>query len=321
MQSQVLPIYFNHASFASLRRQLSYFSFVRLGKERQSGTVTYVNDAVVELSDILHLKRRTAGDSSPGGAVSNVKAQAIDAKEASQEQYQQRTGLWHTNREGQQLKLDRTHERSSDVASAVLSGRMHACETNHDLDTKKYQQALSGATSKTMSPITLETKSRAGTTSNKLSSNKKGDSFKYKRERKAGHRIDRLLYMNTIVPFIHLPVRLFEAKCLQEGMLKGDCQQPTSTSVESRKACRVRKVSVNRSVSNSTDTEEIVYEVSGSKKARTSDGSSASEEKWQGGTTTASSLSESNCYSARPENDRNVSETVISALLALGTRR
>lgn len=276
---------------------------------------------MVELSDILHLKRRTAGDSSPGSAVSNVQAQSIDVKETNQEHYQQQTGQWHTNSEGQQIKLDRTHEQSRDVASAVLSGRMHACETNHDLDAKKYQQALRVVTSKPMSAIPMGTKSRAGTTPNKLSSNKKRDSFKYKLGRKAGHRIDRLLYINTIVPFIHLPVRLFEAKNLQKSILEGDCQQPTSSSVESRKACHTRKVSVNRSVSNSTDSEEIVYTMSGSKKARTSDNSSGSEEKWQYGTTSTSSQAESNFHSARPERDLNVSETVISALLALGTRR
>lgn len=272
---------------------------------------------MVELSDILHLKRRTAGDSSPGSAVSNVQAQSIDVKETNQEHYQQQTGQWHMNSEGQQIKLDRTHEQSRDVASAVLSGRMHACETNHDLDAKKYQQALRVVTSKPMSAIPMGTKSRAGT----LSSNKKRDSFKYKLGRKAGHRIDRLLYINTIVPFIHLPVRLFEAKNLQESMLEGDCQQPTSSSVESRKACRTRKVSVNRSVSNSTDSEEIVYKMNGSKKARTSGNSSGSEEKCQDGTTSTSSQTESNFHSARPERDLNVSETVISALLALGTRR
>ena len=70
LQTEVLPIYFNHASFASLRRQLSYFSFVRVGKSRQSG-VTYTNDAVINLSDIRKLKRRAVGE--PGKATAAIK--------------------------------------------------------------------------------------------------------------------------------------------------------------------------------------------------------------------------------------------------------
>jgi HSF-type DNA-binding len=57
VEANVLPRYFNHSSFASLRRQLNYFSFVRLGKGRQRES-TYINEHVVVLDDILHLKRR-----------------------------------------------------------------------------------------------------------------------------------------------------------------------------------------------------------------------------------------------------------------------
>jgi hypothetical protein len=60
VEAKVLQRYFNHSSFASLRRQLNYFSFVRLGKGRQRES-TYINEGVVELEDILHLKRRSAG--------------------------------------------------------------------------------------------------------------------------------------------------------------------------------------------------------------------------------------------------------------------
>jgi len=60
VESEVLPRYFNHASFASLRRQLNYFSFTRIGKGRQRGA-TYTNEAVYELNDILRLKRRSVG--------------------------------------------------------------------------------------------------------------------------------------------------------------------------------------------------------------------------------------------------------------------
>lgn len=58
VEANVLPRYFNHSSFASLRRQLNYFSFTRLGKGRQRGA-TYCNEAVIEIDDILRLKRRS----------------------------------------------------------------------------------------------------------------------------------------------------------------------------------------------------------------------------------------------------------------------
>ena len=59
VEATVLPKYFNHSSFASLRRQLNYFRFVRLGKGRQLES-TYVNDCVVDLDDVLTLKRRSS---------------------------------------------------------------------------------------------------------------------------------------------------------------------------------------------------------------------------------------------------------------------
>mmetsp|Transcript_13129 Transcript_13129/g.28498 ORF Transcript_13129/g.28498 Transcript_13129/m.28498 type:complete len:309 (-) Transcript_13129:360-1286(-) len=59
VETEILPKYFNHASFASLRRQLNYFHFVRVGKGRQRGA-TYRHDAVIVMDDILRLKRRSA---------------------------------------------------------------------------------------------------------------------------------------------------------------------------------------------------------------------------------------------------------------------
>jgi hypothetical protein len=60
VESEILPRYFNHSSFASLRRQLNYFSFSRIGKDNQHAT-TYFNDQVCELNDILSLRRRSVG--------------------------------------------------------------------------------------------------------------------------------------------------------------------------------------------------------------------------------------------------------------------
>ena len=85
VESDILPRYFNHSSFASLRRQLNYFSFTRIGKGRQRGA-TYCNEAVVELEDILRLKRRSSvgggssgsnRDSSP--STSSLPSVATDA--------------------------------------------------------------------------------------------------------------------------------------------------------------------------------------------------------------------------------------------------
>lgn len=76
IESEVLPRYFNHASFASLRRQLNYFCFTRIGKGRQRGA-TYCNEGVVELDDILSLKRRPAG----AAAVTSASSKATTKEE------------------------------------------------------------------------------------------------------------------------------------------------------------------------------------------------------------------------------------------------
>lgn len=60
MESEILPRYFNHSSFASLRRQLNYFSFSRIGKDSQQAA-TYLNQQVVDVHDILTLRRRSVG--------------------------------------------------------------------------------------------------------------------------------------------------------------------------------------------------------------------------------------------------------------------
>ena len=69
VEQKILPRYFNHNSFASLRRQLNYFCFTRLGKGRQKGAA-YCNEGVIVMEDILKLKRRlhavTAGADTTG---------------------------------------------------------------------------------------------------------------------------------------------------------------------------------------------------------------------------------------------------------------
>ena len=80
MEAEVLPRYFNHASFASLRRQLNYFCFTRVGKGRQRGA-TYCNEGVVELDDILNLKRRSSG-----GALSAASSSAPMSNNTNEDQ-------------------------------------------------------------------------------------------------------------------------------------------------------------------------------------------------------------------------------------------
>jgi len=71
VENEILPRYFNHSSFASLRRQLNYFSFTRIGKGRQKGA-TYCNEGVIEIEDILRLRRRSTTMSTVTGNVSSI---------------------------------------------------------------------------------------------------------------------------------------------------------------------------------------------------------------------------------------------------------
>jgi hypothetical protein len=79
VEKSVIPRYFNHSSFASLRRQLNYFNFERVGRGRQKGA-TYRNDGMVVLEDILRLKRRPnvnpgeSGEKGLDGAAVSVSA-------------------------------------------------------------------------------------------------------------------------------------------------------------------------------------------------------------------------------------------------------
>lgn len=263
-------------SFASFRRNLSYFSFVRLGRGRHSGAVTYINDAVYELVDILHLKRRAVG-CPPGGTVAVKSPTKVDAQGDQQEQAPQ-----HNQKRSRTQLL----QEPKDVASAVISGRMHACETNHDLD-KKYPPTETGllGSSKSLSAITLGTKSRRGLDC-KLSTKKKRRSSKYKRSRKGGPRVHRLLYANGIVPFIHLPLRLIKARTLTDGNEK---REGLSISAFAKKAGKA----ASSSDSDERRSKKARFDTSGS-----SEGGNASE----------------------ASTNKNSSASVVNALLALRSR-
>ena len=259
VQSEVLPVYFNHASFASLRRQLSYFSFVRMGKSRQSG-VTYTNDAVVDLSDILRLKRRaataTAGTAGQQGQTT-VPLQAGLAPVRSQQLQKRVRDQQETQplRQHQQIKQqEHLVNVSVDVAEAVLSGTLNAAKTNHNLDSNNGGGTPPTAKSPTSTPLghcrytvtsyadSSMSQSSDNDTSKDAASKKdcggnddnenngsaitedntkkmKSNSFNKRRHQKRASssivkhpiarkdraRFERMLSVNVIVPFIHLP--------------------------------------------------------------------------------------------------------------------
>lgn len=192
VQEEVLPIYFNHKSFASLRRQLSYFSFVRVGKS-SNGKVTYANDSVFELSDILKLKRRSAS--------SDKKAQDQQHKHQQKKNYQQET-----------QKLIATSS-AKDVASAVNSGMLNAAKANDKLDSmKKCQVPNPAVTSTNFGTSSTTHSSLSASSDNEGTSKKISTSYKkkrssslpkYKLRRKDRARLKKMLYYNRIVPFIH----------------------------------------------------------------------------------------------------------------------
>mmetsp|Transcript_11944 Transcript_11944/g.24479 ORF Transcript_11944/g.24479 Transcript_11944/m.24479 type:complete len:537 (+) Transcript_11944:117-1727(+) len=130
VQSEVLPTYFNHASFASLRRQLSYFSFVRVGKGRQGG-VTYTNESVYEMSDILKLKRRTTGGAASVPSITAATRAAGNNQQnttSKQDVKDQKEEIHQHHQDQEQVQ-----ETTQDVASAVNNGIFHAAKTNRDV--------------------------------------------------------------------------------------------------------------------------------------------------------------------------------------------
>ena len=227
VQSEILPIYFNHASFASLRRQLSYFSFVRVGKSRQSG-VTYTNDNVIELSDIRKLKRRAVGKVAQA-PTAVVKQQKKNNKSSSSRKLPTQKLALQRKLQAQQQKeqqQDQLSTTSADVASAVLSGKLHAANTNDrmekDNNTDTTERARHNTSSGTQSSIsqstTSSTTSNSGNSKRSSSKNSKVKKIKEVKKRKSlssfpkpslprkvRARCDKLLSINNIVPFIHLP--------------------------------------------------------------------------------------------------------------------
>jgi hypothetical protein len=195
LQEEILPIYFNHKSFASLRRQLSYFSFIRCGKASE-GKISYANDTVFELADILRLKRRSSSSSDKN--VSQEK-QLQEKKPADPQ----------LNTSTIQDKNHMLTSSANNVVSAVNSGMLHAAKSNDSVEAmKKCPEAVAS------------TDYRASTTPNSSLSNSSGNEAKkklYKKttsslplqkiklRKKDRARLKKMLRYNSIVPFVHLP--------------------------------------------------------------------------------------------------------------------
>lgn len=120
VEAEVLPRYFNHSSFASLRRQLNYFSFVRLGKGRQRES-TYVNADVVDLDDILSLKRRSAGGSDDKEAIERLKEELQSSFDAYQSKSKPLRRSSKRKRSSKSLRQKKTTRLAHTSASLVQS--------------------------------------------------------------------------------------------------------------------------------------------------------------------------------------------------------
>ena len=224
VEEEVLPIYFNHKSFASLRRQLSYFSFVRAGKSSR-GKVTYSNDAVFDIADILKLKRRSSS--------TEKKHQSQQHQRSSQKEHYQGNALMAP---------------SADVVSAVNSGMLNAAKANNKLESMKDcpQPAVTSAYCRTSSTThsSLSTSSdneratkKVANSNNNIKKKRSSSVQKYKLRRKDRARLKKMLYYNKIVPFIHfsMPANLVEVDTNSRG---GGTKRESGTGLDETKKKR-----------------------------------------------------------------------------------
>lgn len=182
-----------------MRRQLSYFSFIRISKGRQAHNAVYVNEAVVELRDLLHLKRKTADNNGASGVVSALGTQANPQK--------------------------RKQSASDHLALAVSSGKLHASEANNEVSTKEYaHDPLDSDGSKSVSSSLTLSKSRADRVKSSKKVNRRELLAKY--PRKTRRRVKKLLSLNGIVPFLNLAPP--STVCVQESISKDNCNQQTT---------------------------------------------------------------------------------------------
>ena len=195
LQEEVLPIYFNHKSFASLRRQLSYFSFIRCGKASE-GKISYINDTVFELADILKLKRRSSISSDKNAS----KEQQLQEKKPADPQLNTNTI---------QDKNNMLTSSANNVASAVNSGMLHAAKANDSVEAmKKCPEAVASTDYRTSTTPNSSLSNSSGNEAKKKLYKKTTSSLpiqKIKLRKKDRARLKKMLRYNSIVPFVHLP--------------------------------------------------------------------------------------------------------------------
>jgi len=195
LQEEILPIYFNHKSFASLRRQLSYFSFIRCGKASE-GKISYANDTVFELADILRLKRRSSSSSDKN--VSQEK-QLQEKKPADPQ----------LNTSTIQDKNHMLTSSANNVVSAVNSGMLHAAKSNDSVEAmKKCPEAVASTDYRTSTTPNSSLSNSSGNEAKKKLYKKTTSSLpiqKIKLRKKDRARLKKMLRYNSIVPFVHLP--------------------------------------------------------------------------------------------------------------------
>ena len=244
VQAEVLPVYFNHASFASLRRQLSYFSFVRVGKSRRSG-VTYTHDAVVDLADIRRLRRQASGPRRPPPARPPKEEGAAGSRPppvAGRGVAGPPRAPGHppaapsvsppagVRRPPPPRGPPAAGAAPEEVASAVRSGTRHAAETNHDLDVGRAAPAPEGGGAPFLRSLSEGTDPVAPVANpgvdpvvdpavdpvvNRADAGSRGRLPLRRNSAASTHplltkecaRLARLVSNNALVPFVHLPVR------------------------------------------------------------------------------------------------------------------
>jgi hypothetical protein len=169
VENEILPRYFNHSSFASLRRQLNYFSFTRIGKGRQKGA-TYCNEGVIEIEDILRLRRRSATMSSTvttGAVISSISSGSKNRqRENSMEYPVVKTAATTTTASSLQMgasmdntpsKIKRTISMSSscsDSGDQQSDKKGHYGVFNIDKDNERTLHIVAPSSSRLVSPAT-----------------------------------------------------------------------------------------------------------------------------------------------------------------------
>jgi hypothetical protein len=199
VEIEILPRYFNHSSFASLRRQLNYFSFTRVGKGRQKGA-TYCNGSVIEIEDILHLRRRSTTisstvhgvDADDGGTTTSMLLSAGKNRRregnvtlptiGKEIQFSKKMGLLTMNYSPSKIKQTLSVPCSSssrfNFANQHLIKNNHSDISNSNNDNERrtlkivapvsVPQLISPATSPLNSPTVSANKSNTGAVPNKL---------------------------------------------------------------------------------------------------------------------------------------------------------